>query len=253
MPRVPFDTALASPGLRLVLLSGAPSPWPQAALAIFHYKQLPFVYASTRPNEPAFRSWNGARNLPAVLLDDAPVRTGWAEILALAERLAPEPRLIPNEAEARLRTLGLCHELMAEGGLLWNVRLLAIDAGLGTEGREGFLLRAAQYFAPRYGWYPSCAPLARERALFALDLLDAELTRHGGPYYAGSDVTALDLYSAAALNAVVPLPDSDCPLSPPVRAAFTWMGQTLGSAISPALLAHRQRVVSRFFELPLEC
>ena len=107
MTFVSFDTALASTGLRLVLLSGVPSPWSQAALAIFRYKQLPFVHTRARPSEPAFQRWNGARNLPAVLSEDEPVRTGWAEILALAERLAPEPRLIPSAAEARIRTLGL--------------------------------------------------------------------------------------------------------------------------------------------------
>lgn len=96
MALVSFDAALASPGLRLVLLSGVPSPWSQAALAILRYKQLAFVHTSSRPVDPAFRRWNGARNLPAMLWGDEPVRTGWAEILALAERLAPEPRLIPR-------------------------------------------------------------------------------------------------------------------------------------------------------------
>ncbi|HYQ27289.1 MAG TPA: hypothetical protein VER04_08715 [Polyangiaceae bacterium] len=247
-----FDAVLASPGLRLVLLSGLPSPWSEAARAIFRYKRLQFLCTSSRPVDPAFQRWNGARNLPAVLLDDEPVRTGWAEILALAERLAPEPRLLPSDPEARIRTIGLCHELMAEGGLLWNTRLLAIDAGLSTQGREGFPMRAAQYLAPRYGWDKSCAPRAREHAVRTLALLDAELRRNGGPYYAGSEVSALDLYSAAAMNILVPLSDSDCPLPPPLRAAFVWMGQTLGGALSSALLEHRDRVTSRFFELPLE-
>ena len=248
MTLVSFDTALASPGLRLVLLSGVPSPWSEAALAILRYKQLPFVHTRARPGEPAFERWNGARNLPALLSEDEPVRTGWAEILALAERLAPEPRLLPSAAEARVHTIGLCHELMAEGGLMWNARLLAIDAGLSTDGREGFPLRAAQYLAPRYGWKADCASLAREHAMDALALLDAELTRQRGSYYAGTEVSALDLYSAAALNILVPLPDSHYPILPPLRAAFSWMGQTLASAISPALLEHRDRVVSRFFQ-----
>jgi len=248
---VPFDTALASTGLRLVLLAGVPSPWSQAALAIFRYKRLPLVHTSSRSTDPAFQRWNGARNLPALLSNDEPVRTGWAEILALAERLAPEPRLLPSDTEARLRTIGLCHELMSEGGLMWNARLLAIDAGLSTEGREGFPLRAAQYLAPRYGWHTGCSLLARQNAVSALALLDAELTRSRGPYYAGNEVSALDLYSAATLNILLPLPDADCPLSPPLRAAFTWTGQTLAGALSPALLEHRDRVVSRFFELPL--
>src|SRR4051812_23425050 len=103
MTRVPLDSALESPGLRLVLLAGAPSPWSQAALAILRYKQLPFCYAKARPTDPEFQRWKGAANLPALLLDDEPLRTGWAEILAVAEQLAPEPALIPRDAEARIR------------------------------------------------------------------------------------------------------------------------------------------------------
>ena len=247
---ISFDTALASAGLRLVILDGVPSPWSQAALAIFRYKQLPFAYASSRTTDAAFRSWNGARNLPAVLLDDAPVLTGWAEILNLSERLAPEPSLLLNAGEARLRAIGLCHELMSDGGLAWNARLLAIDRGLSTDGQEGFPLRAAQYLAPRYGWHPSCAPRAREHALRSLALLDTELARNRGPYFAGSEASAPDLYSAATLNALVPLPDIVFPIAPPLRAAFAWMGQTLAEAISPAIIEHRDRVVARFFEPP---
>lgn len=251
MDFVSFDTALASPGLRLVILSGVPSPWSQAALNILRYKQLPFVCATSRPTEPAFQNWNGARNLPALLWGDEPVRSGWAEILALAEQLAPEQRLLPISADARIRSIGLCHELMAEGGLAWNARLIAIDAGLSTEGREGFPLRVAQYLAPRYGWQPSCTPRAREQAVRVLTLLDEELTRSQGAYYNGSEVGAVDLYSAATLNLLVPLPDSLYPIVPPLRATFTWLAHSLRGAISPALLAHRDRVVSAFFDLPL--
>jgi len=251
MKLVDLDVALAGPGLRLVLLAGVPSPWSEAALAILRYKKLSFMCARSRPGEPAFQAWKGSRNLPAVLMGEQPIRTGWAEILALAESLQREPALVPSDPQERIRSLGLCHELMSEGGLLWCTRLLAIDAGLSSDGREGFSLRAAQYLAPRYGWTPSCSPMAREHALEVLALLDKELTQKAGPFYSGNSITALDLYAAAAMNAVVPLPDTDCPMAAPVRAAFTWMGRTLGSAITPALLAHRERVVAEYFELPI--
>ncbi|HEY1532358.1 MAG TPA: hypothetical protein VGF76_00010 [Polyangiaceae bacterium] len=248
---VDLDVALAGSGLRLVLLAGAPSPWSEAALAILRYKKLSFRCARSRTVEPAFQAWKGARNLPALLMDDQPIRTGWAEILALAESLKPEPSLVPSDPEERIRMVGLCHELMDEGGLSWCTRLLAIDAGLSSDGREGFSLRAAQHLAPRYGWTASCAPMARDHAVEVLALLDRELTQKAGPYYSGNSITALDLYSAAALNALVPLPDADCPMAAPVRAAFTWMGRALGDAITATLLAHRERVVSELFELPI--
>ncbi len=251
MTFVDLETALTAPGLRLVLAAGVPSPWSEAAQAIFRFKKLPFIAVRTRALDPAFQRWNGARNLPAVLTDDEPIRTGWTEILALAERLAPAAPLVPSDPRERTRIMGLSHELMSDGGLLWCARLLTIDAGLSTEGREGFPLRVAQYLAPRYGWTTASVAPARACALQALELLTAELTQNGGPYYGGETLTALDLYSAAAMNALVPLSDVDCPMAPPFRAAFTWMGSTLGKAITPALLAHRDHVVARHIELPI--
>jgi glutathione S-transferase len=198
-----------------------------------------------------------------VLLDEQPVRTGWAEILDVAEHLAPSTPLLPADPRERVHVMGLCHEIMGEGALLWSARLLSIDAGLETEGREGFPSRVAQYLAPRYGWTEEGAPAARARArtraVEALALLDGELAsararergRGEGPFYAGATMTALDLYSAAALNALVPLPDTDCPMAPAFRAAFAFMGTTLGDAITPALLAHRDHVVKQAFELPI--
>ena len=218
----------------------------------FRFKNLPFVLVRTRAIDPAFQRWNGARNLPAVLMDDEPIRTGWAEILALAERLAPDAPLVPADPRERAHVIGLCHELMSEGALVWSARLLTIDAGLSTDGREGFPLRVAQYLAPRYGWTNACVSPARARAVEALALLDAELTRHEGPYYAGETMTALDLYSAASMNALVPLPDTDCPMAPSLRAAFVSMGSALGDAITPALLAHRNHVVARHVDRPIE-
>jgi glutathione S-transferase len=247
-----MTTALNASGLRILVAAGVPSPWSQAALSILHFKKLPFVAARTHALDPAFQQWNGAVNLPAVLMDDEPVRTGWVEILALAERLTPDISLIPTNPHERIRMMGLCHEVMGEGALLWCARLLAIDAGLSSGGVDGFPQRAAQYLAPRYGWAKTSIATARTRALEALALLDNELGRVPGPYYAGNQLTALDLYSVAAMNALVPLPETDCPISPPFRAAFTWMGKTLGDAITPALLRHRDEIVVSHFALPIE-
>lgn len=252
MDVVDLQTALGAPGLRVLVTAGAPSPWSQAALAILHFKKVPFLLVRTRATDPAFREWKGAVNLPAVLFNDDPVRTGWAEILALAERLAPEARLVPADATERVRVLGLSHELMSEGAMLWCARLLAIEAGLATEGREGFPLQAARYLAPRYGSGTVPVQQLRDRAAEILSHLAAELERSSGPCFCGDTLSALDLYSAVAMNALVPLPDNLCPMAPPMRDAFEWMGKQLAGAIPPALLAHRDYVVSRHFDLPID-
>lgn len=248
----PLDTALAASGLRVIVTAGVPSPWSQAALAILGFKRLSFEVVRTRASDPAFRAWNGTRNLPAVLFGTEPVRTGWAEILALSERLAPDATLLPADPVTRIHILGLCHELMGEGGMLWCSRLLAIEAGLATRGREGFPLPVAEYLAPRYGHGTVPASKLQARAATVLTFLEAELARSSGSCYVDDKITAIDLYSAAAMNALVPLPDGACPMVPAMRAAFEGMGKQLMGAIPPALLAHRDFVVATHFSLPIE-
>jgi len=141
---------------------------------------------------------------------------------------------------------------MGEGAMLWCSRLLAIDAGMETQGREGFPLRAAEYLAPRYGYQTMPTRKLHERAVEVLRLLGRELERSAGPYYLGDRITALDLHSAAAINALVPLPDTVCLMTPEARAAFGWMGAQFRDEISTALLAHRDFVVSNHFPLPIE-
>jgi hypothetical protein len=54
MPFVDFQAALAAPGLRLVVAANVPSPWSEAALAIFRVKKLPFVATRARAADAAF-------------------------------------------------------------------------------------------------------------------------------------------------------------------------------------------------------
>ena len=224
--------------------AGAPSPWPEAALAILRYKAVLHVrsLAHRRARVPGLEKAPEISKQGCSWTINRFARVGK---LALSESLEREPSLVPSDPEERIRMVGLCHELMDEGGLLWCTRLLAIDAGLSSDGFSRRLsLRAAQHLAPRYGWTASCAPMAKGHAVEVLASLDRELTQKAGAFYSGSSISALDLYSAAAMNALVPLPDTDCPMAAPVRAAFTWMGRALGDAITPALLAHRDRVIS---------
>src|SRR5215471_17382989 len=113
-------------GLRLVLTAGVPGPWGEAAKAIFQVKRLPFVRVrqDAGAEDPALRDWTGQTSAPVAVWDDERPRCTSLEILMLAERLAPEPALLPREAEERALAIGLCHEIVGEGGLGWNRRLL---------------------------------------------------------------------------------------------------------------------------------
>lgn len=85
-------------------------------------------------------------------------------------------------------------------------------------------------------------------------LLAAQLERGrtaGGPWYFGAEPSAVDIYSAAALHMLAPLPEEACPMLPVIRAGFTWLGEEMAGAVPPALIEHRDRVYGSLLRLPL--
>lgn len=244
---VDLETARATPGLRLVVAGNIPSPWSEAAKGIFRVKEIPFVAVRLGPFDKDVKKWTMARNAPAAMYKDEPSRTGWADILELAERIAPEPSLVPSSPTERVRMFGLCHELMGEGGILWCGRLLTIDAGMTSEGQRGFPPMIGQYLAPKYGFMPERLQQARARVAEGVALLVEALGDK--PYYFGDRVTALDIYSAAATNMFDPLPEEQCPMMPPIRQAFESMRGDF--EMPKTLLEHRTRMFERHLELPV--
>jgi glutathione S-transferase len=255
MEFVDLETARAAPGVRIVASGGIPSPWGEGAKAVFRVKGLPFKVVRFSRNDAALVSWTGARNVPAVMYDDEPPRTGWAEILALAERLGGPP-LVPADAEMRVRLHGLAHELAGENGLGWSARLLMIHGGLTTAGVRGFPPPVAQYLVPRYGYSPDRVPAARQRVLEVATLLDQQLAAShadGHRYLLGPDLTALDLYLATFFTPIVGVTEAECPaLRPELHRAFAHLQHELGPEIPPALVAHRALIFAERLPGPIE-
>ncbi len=253
---VELEEARQAPGLRVVIATNVPSPWSQAALGLFDMKGLDYLVVRFRRTDEEIKRWTGTRNAPVVLFDEEPPRSGWAEIVALGERLGGRMSLVPEDGERRARMFGLSHEILGEGGLGWNVRLLLTHSGLTTDGRAGWPKPVAEYLAPRYGYAPDRAPAARARAVESLRLLDgvlAESRGRGHAYFLGPTPTALDLHAAVGLATIRPLPEADCPMPPPVRQAFETLDQEVKDAVSPALLDHRALMFSRHLVLPVRC
>ena len=124
------EDAFDAPGLRMVVVTDVPSPWGEAAKGIFHIKKIDWQAVRLVYDNKDLRKWAGGGNGPIAVYENEKPRSGWAEILLLAERLAPTPSLIPEDAGARAQMFGLSHELLGEGGLGWNRRLSMIAKGL---------------------------------------------------------------------------------------------------------------------------
>ncbi len=258
MDYVEPDIARDLPGLRLALTTGVPGPWSEAAKAIFHVKGLDYVPVrqTAMEDNAALVAWTGHRNAPQAVYEDEPARVGWEEILALAERLAPEPALIPKDERERALMMGLAHALCSEDGLAWNRRLQLLAPALASPGAdENPALAGTRVLGDSYGWTAEATARADERVCGVLTLFSEQLAAQkaaGREYLIGAGLTAIDLYWATFAAIVRPLPPELCPMPEFLRAGYGGTSPAIDAALDPALLAHRDLVYERHLTLPLD-
>lgn len=247
--------ARALGGLRLVLSIGVPGPWGEAAKSIFHVKNIAFVPVAQVPGMPNedLVEWTGHANAPVAVYEDEEPRAAWQDILELAERLQPEPKLVPDDPGQREAVLDLSRAICGENGLGWSRRLMMVDALLAPDAPPGSA-RTGQVLAERYGYTKEAAALAPQRAADVLARLSSVLKKQKGAgrdYLVGHTLTAADLYWAAFAVMLKPLPVELCPLPTFLRSWYENVGPVVGAAIDPALLAHRDRIYLDHLPLPM--
>jgi glutathione S-transferase len=249
---VSVEEAVGRRGLRMVVVGGVPSPWGEAAKGILHLKGIEWAAVRLVYDNPALKAWAGQRSAPVAIYESERPRHGWAEILLLAERLAPTPSLLPSDPAERALVLGLSHELCGEAGLGWSRRRQLIHAGL--NGGGGFPAPVAKYLGAKYGYSPEAAAAAGQRVVDLLGMLAARLKAQraaGSPYYVGLTPTAVDIYSATFAGLFRPLPHAHCAMDAAARAAFELSDAATASALDPVLIEHRDMMYARHLELPL--
>ena len=246
---VSVEDAIARKGLRMVVVGNVPSPWGEAAKGILHLKAIDWAAVRLVYDSEPLKQWAGQRTGPVAIYDNEPPRAGWAEILLLAERLAPTPSLIPADAAKRATMFGLAHEICGEAGLGWSRRLQLVHAGLQKSG--GFSERVSQYLGRKYGYTPDIGAAACARVGVLLRMLAARLHAGGGRYYLGNSFTAVDIYSATFMALFKPLPPEHCAMDAASRAAFETADPATDAALDPMLLRHRDMMYAEHLELPL--
>jgi len=249
---VSVEEAIERRGLRMVVVGNVPSPWGEAAKGILHLKRIPWVAVRLAYDSEVLQRWAGQRNGPIAIHDDERPRSGWAEILLLAERLAPQPALIPTDASERALMFGLAHEICGEGGLGWSRRLQLIHAGLNNSG--GFNEPVARYLGKKYGYSEHAGVAAEARVVALLRMLAARLAsqrKRGSPFYIGDALTALDVYSATFMAMFRPLSHAQCAMDASSRAALETLDAATAAALDPILLEHRDMMYRERLELPL--
>lgn len=245
--------AIRHPGLRLVLVKGAPSPWGQAAKAIFEVKGLDYVAAPLElaGANPEIVAWSGQNSAPVAAWAGEKPLTRWDDILRLAERLAPTPSLVPQDATQQALMWGFATEICGEGGIGWNRRL----QGFARAVASGTVPPVAQVLIDKYGFDAEAARSAPHRIAATLGALAAQLETQqarGVPYLVGDALSALDIYWTAFSNLLAPLPPEQCPMPDAFRKGFTAREPEIVAALTPALLAHRDRIFAAHFRNPME-
>lgn len=240
-------------GLRLVLTSGVPGPWGEAAKAVLAARGvdfLPVEQVAMAPNEELL-AWTGHRNAPIACLDDEPPLTGWFDILLLAERLGSGPSLLPaDEADGALAR-ALMTDIAGTDGFGWNRRLQMMAAYLADE------TMAAQLRPMIDAYGVTAEAIARAPGRLATimgglaDRLREQAAR-GSDYLIGSGLTAPDLYWACFSMMVRPLPTEVNPMPDWLRPLYSQCDAIVEAAIDPILIAHRDRIYARHIGLPLD-
>lgn len=250
--------ARSRPGLRLVLSVGVPGPWGEAAKGLFHVKGIPFVRVRQEPGgeNPELEAWTGHDNAPIAVYEDERPRAHWEEKIWLAERLAPEPPLVPETPAERALMFGLIHEIAGETGFAWSRRLMMLREVLALPLPDDHpVRRTVERLGRKYGYAPAVAEAAPARVVAILELMSEQLRRQrerGSRFLVGDALTALDVYWATFAAMVEPLPPELCPMPEPMRRSYTVADASIRAAADPGLLAHRDFVYGEYLELPID-
>jgi glutathione S-transferase len=246
------EQARAMPGLKLVLTrGGVPAPWSESAKHIFRHKSIPFIPVVQRPGKPneELVAWTGSRNAPIAIHESASPRANWLDILSLAERLRPQPALVPSQHHLRIQVFGLAAEICSEGGFGWSRRLMMLSQYAKTDAGRASVLASA------YEDTPENIARAPQRCGEILDALAARLNdqeSQGSPFLVGDAYSAGDLYWACFSQMVAPLPPDLAPTHPAMFASYANIGPKLAAHLDPILLQHRDFIYRDFIGLPLD-
>ncbi len=244
-------------GLRLVLSPGVPGPWSEAAKGIFSVKKIPYVRVRQEigGENRALKEWTAQTTAPVAAWNDEPPRSTWIEQLFLAERLQPNPPLIPANVEDRVLMFGYCNELCGERGFGWSKRLALIHPTLTNPNANEQSRAFATYLGNKYGYDPAVAAAAPARAAEILRLLGNRLEQQrvkGSKFFIGHQLSALDIYWAAFAALIQPLPHDLCSMPEPFRKLYTNTDPVVQAAVNPLLLEHRDFTYHTYLELPID-
>ena len=250
-------------GLRLALTVGVPGPWGESAKKMLEYKEIDYVAVEQHPAQPNedLVAWTGVRNAPIAIYNDEAPKTNFQDIVALAERLNPNPSLIPSAWNERIVCFGISNEICGEGGFGWSRRLMATSSSRQrslSEQEIEILSKAPNLdrdtMEKAYGSSQIQAERASDRVKEILVGLKNRIRQQislGSHYFVGESLSSCDIHWACFSNMLLPLPAEVNPMPEWLRISYADTGLIKISDFE-VLLEHRDMVFEKHLKLPLD-
>ena len=234
-------------GTRITFIPGVQALYAEALKNICYVKKIPIIRVvhplmgidqeTGGDKQARLFDLTSQTSLPTMLHDAERPRNVWTEQLALAEQIgaADSPSLIPENLELRLEMFGLCAVVLAEDGLVWNMRILN-DSPLGR----------------KYGYSEAGSSRGPDKIAEAISLIDNRLkaqARRGSRFLVG------DALWATMSMSVMPVPSEIMPRTQKNKGMLKFFENNskipeIANVLSKTVEEHQHYILTTFCEAP---
>ena len=245
--------AAMTTGTRITFIPGMQAIYAEALKNICYVKNIPIIRVlhpmmgvdkeTGEDRQAKLYELTRQTSLPTMFHNAERPRNVWTEQLALAEAIgAPDSvKLIPDDIAQRVDMFGLCAIILAEDGLVWNMRILN-DGPLGR----------------KYGYSEEASRVAPRKMGEIIKLIDARLAAQeasGSTYLVGDAISAVDIYWATISMLVIPAPPEIMTRTKQNQGMLTMFEMIskvpeVAQTVSPRLEKHRDYILHRYCETP---